>query len=192
MIAYQVSYFRCSDPRAYALIQLWVLLSKDRCFTQIWNSHDQSTGCLSNPTTIDQSTSPQLIVATQWLERHCSKPRWYHIHPLQTPRKLNFQQLTLVGSSHTQQFLVWVWWRWRQRCSYLWECRKWLGRSHLSNRFRDNYCFVEGGISLPRNVFCSHPQSTKSSTNQISTLEYCVLSLVAYRTFKHLICPSNW
>ena len=75
MTAYQVLYFRCSDPRVYARIQLWVLPSKDRIITQMWNSHDQSTGCLSNPTTIDQLTYPQLAVATQWLEQHSSKTR---------------------------------------------------------------------------------------------------------------------
>jgi hypothetical protein len=75
MTAYQVLYFRCSDPQAYARIQLWVLPSKDRIITQMWDSHDQSMGCLSNPTTIDQSTSPRLIVATQWFEQHRSEPR---------------------------------------------------------------------------------------------------------------------
>ena len=31
-----------------------------------------------------------------------------YAHPLETPRKLNFQPLTSVGNSHTQQFLTWV------------------------------------------------------------------------------------
>ena len=134
----------CLDPT------LGVVVERLYHHSKMWSSHDQSAGCLSNPTTIDQSTTPWLIVATQWFEQHCSDPRWSHVHPLQTPRKLNFQQLTPVGSSHTQKFLVRVCWWWRRRCSHLWECLKWLGRSHLTNRCRDNYRFIEGVNSLQK------------------------------------------
>ena len=71
-----------------------------------------------------------------------------HAHPpRQTPRKLNSQQLTSVGNSHTQQYLVWSHKWWRQRIfitvRVLLSCRT-ISPFQMSG---DKY-FVEAVISL--------------------------------------------
>ena len=109
--------------------------------------------------------------------------------PRQTPRKLNSQQLTVVGNSLTQQYLVWSHKRWRQRnihsCESVLSCRTFSPLQMSGDKY-----FVEAVISLPKVYWASI--LCQRNLPLTFTQEWTNTFVVSYQAYKHKICPSNW